>query len=227
MNTPRAATLVATLALACSTLTWAQSPEAEAKQDAADIARLVEVLQIRAGTAVADVGTAGGALSLLLSPIVGPSGRVFATDVNKDRIAEINAAVAKARVTNVTVIEGDANRTNLPDACCEAIFMRHVYHHFGDPTRMNQSLYQGLKPGGRLAISDFPPTSKRSAEPGKRNTGDFHGVMPATVIEELKAAGFDTPHEAPWSHPSGFLVVAEKKRPAISSAGNRRRNHPR
>lgn len=53
----------------------AQSAEVEAKQDAADIARLSELLRIRAGSVVADVGTAGGALSLLLSPIVGPAGR--------------------------------------------------------------------------------------------------------------------------------------------------------
>jgi SAM-dependent methyltransferase len=212
MRTRRSAVVAASLAIAWSTLTWAQSPEAEAKQDAADIARLVEVLQVRAGTSIADVGTAGGRLSLLLSPIVGPSGRVFATDVNKDRIAEIHAAVARAGVSNITVVEGDPNRTNLPDACCEAIFMRHVYHHFGDPSRMNQSLYQGLKAGGRLAIADFAPTAKRSAPPGKRNDGDVHGVMPETVIEELTAAGFANARQESWSHPSGFLVVAEKKR---------------
>src|SRR5262245_9760613 len=95
-----------------------QSAETEAKQDAADIARLTELLHIRAGSVVADIGTAGGALSLLMSSIVGPLGRVFATDINKDRIADINAAVAKAGLTNITVILGDANRTNLPDGCC-------------------------------------------------------------------------------------------------------------
>ena len=189
----------------------AQSPEVEAKQDAADVARLSELLRIRAGSVIADVGTAGGALSLLLSPVVGPSGRVFATDINKDRIGEINAAVAKAGVTNITVILGDANRTNLPDDCCDAIFMRHVYHHFGDPLRMNQSLWQGLKAGGRLAIADFLPTSGKSAPAGRRNEGDNHGIMPGTVIEELKAAGFDNPREETWSRPRGFLVVAEKK----------------
>ena len=195
----------------CST-THAQSPEAEAKQDAADIARLVELLQIRAGSVVADVGTAGGALSILMSPIVGPAGRVFATDVNPERIKEIHAAVGKAGVTNITVVLGDANRTNLPDGCCDAIFMRHVYHHFGDPPRMNQSLWQGLKPGGRLAIADFLPDSKKSAPPGQRGSGDNHGVMPATVIDELRAAGFDNPREETWARQRGFLVVAEKKR---------------
>ena len=204
-------------AVACAALLWAsgpmaQSAETEAKQDAADIARLTELLDIRAGSVVADVGTAGGALSLLLSPIVGPAGRIFATDINKDRIADINTNVAKAGMKNITVVLGDANRTNLPDGCCDAIFMRHVYHHFGDPLRMNQSLWQGLKPGGRLAIADFLPTSKKSAAPGQRGSGDDHGVMPETVIEELKAAGFDDAHEEAWARPRGFLVVAMKKK---------------
>jgi SAM-dependent methyltransferase len=190
----------------------AQSQDADARQDAADIARLVELLHIRTGSVVADVGTAGGALSLLLSPIVGVNGRVFATDVNKDRVTEINAAVGKAGIKNITVVLGDANRTNLPDGCCDAIFMRNVYHHFGDPPRMNQSLWQGLQPGGRLAIADFLPTSKKSAPPGQRGNGDDHGIMPETVIEELKAAGFDNPHEESWTRRPGFVVVAEKKR---------------
>src|SRR5262245_1400501 len=202
--------------IACAVLLWAsgsaaQNANSEAKQDAADIARLVEVLQIRTGSVVADVGTAGGALSLLLSPIVGPAGRVFATDINKDRIADINANVAKAGVKNITVVLGDANRTNLPDGCCDAIFMRLVYHHFGDPARMNRSLLEGLKPGGRLAISDFPPKSGRSAAPGRRGEGDDHGVMAATVIEELAEAGFENPRQEPWSNPAGFLVVATRK----------------
>ena len=209
--------LVTAAAILCAGFLWAthplaQSSESEARQDAADIARLVDLLQIRPGSSVADVGTAGGALSLLLSPIVGPTGRVFATDINKDRITEINAAVAKAGVKNITVVLGDANRTNLPDGCCDAIFMRLVYHHFGDPPRMNQSLWQGLKPGGRLAIVDFLPASKKSAPAGQRGSGENHGVMPATVIEELTAAGFDKVREEAWTRPPGFLVVAEKNR---------------
>ena len=204
-------------AIICASVLWAthgqaQSSDAEAKQDAADIARLVDLLNIRAGSVVADVGTAGGALSLLLSPIVGPTGRVFATDINKDRITDINANIGKAGVKNITVVLGDANRTNLPDACCDAIFMRHVYHHFGDPPQMNRSLLDGLKPAGRLAIADFLPDSKKSAAPGQRGTGENHGVMPATVIEELTAAGFDNVREEVWARQRGFLVVAEKKR---------------
>ena len=82
------------------------------------------------------------------------------------------------------------------------------------PRRQRQGgrLWQGRKPGGRLASADFLPTSKKSAPAGQRNEGDNHGIMPDTVIEELKAARFDNAREEGWSRPRGFLVVAEKKR---------------
>jgi predicted methyltransferase len=67
---------------------------------------------------------------------------------------------------------------------------------------MNASLLRSLKPGGRLAVLDFTPATKVSASPGKRGEGDSHGVMPATVIEELKAAGFIDVREIPWSDPT-------------------------
>lgn len=170
----------------------------QAARDAADAAKLIEVLEVRAGASVADVGAGGGLLVPALSRHLGSAGRLYATDINAERIAEIKKVAASQSLDNVTVLEGGAAQTNLPDACCDAIFMRLVYHHFGDPVAMNASLLRSLKPGGRLAILEFAPASKVSAPPGKRGEGDSHGVMPATVIEELKSAGFVDVREIDW-----------------------------
>ena len=175
-------------------------------RDAADAAKLIEVLEIRAGATVADIGAGGGALVPPTSRQLGPSGRLYATDVNADRLAEIRKLLASQALQNVTVLQGADAQTNLPDACCDAIFMRLVYHHFGDPPAMNASLLRSLKPGGRIAILDFAPKTKASAPPGKRGEGDSHGVMPATVIEELKAAGFVDVRELTWSEPTVAVI---------------------
>ena len=178
----------------------------QADRDAADAAKLIEVLEIRPGSTVADIGAGSGALVPAMSRHLESAGRLYATDVNAERLAEIKKLAASASLQNVTVVEGGAAQTNLPDASCDAIFMRLVYHHFGDPTAMNTSLLRSLKPGGRLAILDFAPTSKVSAPPGKRGEGDSHGVMPATVIEELKAAGFVDVREVPWTQPTIAVI---------------------
>ena len=94
--------------------------------------------------------------------------------------------------------------------------MRHVNHHFGDPAAMNASLLHSLKPGGWLAILDFVPNSKASAPPGKRGDGDSHGVMPATVIEELTAAGFVDVREISWPQTSVAVIGRRAEKLALS-----------
>lgn len=183
---------------------------ADQKRDAADAAKLVEVLSLRAGSIVADIGAGTGALEPGISKAVGAEGRLYATDISADRLADIRKVVASASLSNVTVLEGAAAETKLPDACCDAIFMRLVYHHFGEPPAMNASLLRSLKPGGRLAVLDFPPKTGTTAAPGHRADGDSHGVMPATVIQELTAAGFVDVHEVQWPSAPTFAVVAQR-----------------
>jgi ubiquinone/menaquinone biosynthesis C-methylase UbiE len=180
------------------------------KRDADDAAKLVEILSLRSGSIVADIGAGGGALEPAISKAIGADGRLYATDINADRLADIRKVIASGSLSNVTVLEGGAAETNLPAACCDAIFMRLVYHHFGDPPAMNASLLRSLKPGGRLAVLEFRPTSKVTAAPGKRAEGDSHGAMPATIIEELTAAGFVDVKEVPWPSAPTFAVVAQR-----------------
>lgn len=184
---------------------------AQGQDDAVDTRRLTELLDLREGSAVADIGAGSGPLTIRVAQLVGPTGRVFATDVNPKRLEEIREAVGKAGLSNVTVVEGGSDETRLPDDCCDAIFMRLVYHHFGDPPRMNASLLRSVRRGGRVVVVDFAPKSGETAPPGKRGAGDAHGVAAGVVIRELTAAGFAEVSEVAWA-PPGFAVLAHRPR---------------
>ena len=160
------------------------------QQVAADVAWLVEVLELGPGSVVADIGAGGGELTIAIAPQVGAAGRVYASELGGDSLEQLEQAVASAGVTNVTVIEAGLDQTNLPEVCCDALFTRFVYHHFADPPAMNASLWQSLKPGGRVAVIDFAPRGSESSEPSGRATGEQHGVMAATVASELREVGF-------------------------------------
>ena len=183
---------------------------AQDQDDAADTARLIEVLAIREGSMVADIGAGSLVLTLPIARHVGSSGHVFSTDINPQWLLEMRNAAEKAQLRNVTIIEGASTQTNLPNGCCDAVFMRHVYHHFGEPPLMNASLRASLKPGGRLAVVDFAPRNGMSAAAGRRGTDVSHGVMSETVIEELRAAGFVGVEQLPWPSRGYFLVVAQR-----------------
>ena len=196
----------AALLLICSVAINAQAPN-----DAADVARLVGLLDLHANSVVADVGAGFGPLSIGIAPHV-TQGTVYSTDIQPTQLQAIRDAAARAGLKNVTVVEGGLAQTNLPENSCDGIFMRDVYHHFGDPPAMNGSLLHSLKSSGRIAVIDFVPRSGHTAAAGNRDQGADHGILPADVIDELKAAGFADVHEVPWSTAGYFAVVGVRPR---------------
>ncbi len=143
---------------------------------AGEVERLAEWLEVRAGTHVADLGAGDGTFSVALARRVGPSGQVYATEIDDERLAEIRRAVTDAEVSNITVIEGAASSTNLPDACCDALFSRAVYHHLTDPAAIHADIHRVLRPGGRLLVIDFEPGGIMNWI-GRPATADRHGGM--------------------------------------------------
>jgi ubiquinone/menaquinone biosynthesis C-methylase UbiE len=164
-----------------------------ARRDAADVERLVKALEVKDGSVVAEIGAGGGELTVALAKVAGPTGRIYSNELNKDRLQAIRKRVDDASLQNVTIVEGREDVANLPEGCCDGIFMRLVYHHFGDPPSMNASLLHALKPGGRIAIIDFTPPPPPGGEnpPGRRGEDNHHGITRATLEKELKAAGFE------------------------------------
>lgn len=178
-----------------------------------DAAWLVRALELRANSVVADVGAGDGELTILIAPQVLPNGRVFASELGDESVEDLRDAVEGAGVTNVTIVSGHPERTNLPAGCCDAVFLRNVYHHFDDPLPMNASLLESLKPGGRLAVIDFAPRGGESAEPEHRDGNDHHGVSSDTVAEELREAGFTIVSAEQRSGRRVFVVARKPTQP--------------
>jgi predicted methyltransferase len=92
--------------------------------------------------------------------------------------------------------------------------MRHVYHHFLHPAQEDASLFQSLKPGGMLAVIDFPPSKDASpldlSNEGVLANRGGHGITKQALVEELSAAGFQvvtTPTDWPGED---YCVVFRK-----------------
>ena len=163
----------------------------EREQAELDAPKLMEVLGVTPGMTIADIGSGGGAMTVVLGHWIRP-GRVFATDITEHALRHTREYAKKEGLTNVTVIEGAAAATNLPDECCDAVFLRHVYHHITEIAAFNKSLHASLKAGGRLAIIDFEPRRPNPAEIPKGVPANRlgHGIPTSVVIEEVTAAGF-------------------------------------
>src|SRR5687768_10375491 len=98
-----------------------------------EVPRLVQVLELKPGMTVADVGAGFGAWTMAFSRWIGPAGRVYASDIGAAQLTALRESVQRERLNNVTVIEAGPNTTNLPPLCCDAILIRDAYHHFTSP----------------------------------------------------------------------------------------------
>ena len=183
---------------------------ARSQDESGDLPRVIEALALAPGSRVAEVGAGDGDLTLGLARHVGADGRVFTTELGGSRVRTLRKTVSAAGLAQIDVIEAATTRTNLADACCEAIVMRDVYHHFGDTVAMNASLLASLRPGGRLAILDFaPPPGQESRTAEGRSRDGHHGVGRQTVSRELTEAGFTVLSSEPLKG-RRFMVVARK-----------------
>ena len=181
-----------------------------------EVARLAPLLELGPGRTAGEVGAGSGGMAVFMAERLGPAGRMYATEIDRGRLADIREAVEAAELENVTVLEAGERQTNLPAGCCDAVYMRRVYHHLTDPAAIGASLFEAVRAGGRLAVIDFPPL------PGWAFWAPFpegvpedrggHGVAVELVITELRAAGFTLDREIGDWGPSDYCLVFRKPR---------------
>jgi ubiquinone/menaquinone biosynthesis C-methylase UbiE len=184
-------------------------PSASAAQGTGSLptARIFDALALRSGATVCEVGAGDGELSIAAADRVGSRGQVYTSELGDERLKTLRDKVAAAKRPNIQVVAAGADHTNFPDAACDALFMRNVYHHIESPGPMSASLAASLKPGGRLAIVDFTPPGAEAPLPADRDQDNMHGVTPDSVRRELADAGF-VAQKTETGSGRWFMVVA-------------------
>lgn len=164
--------------------------------------RLASLLELRPGMTVAEIGAGSGRIAVHLARRLGPSGRLYATEIDAAKLEAIRSRAAAAGLAHVTAPLAGQRSTGLPDACCDVIYMRRVYHHLTDPAAINGSLYAALRPGGRLAVIDF--LSPRWIFFLR------HGIPAQVPLVQIPSAGFTLEQRIDGWSPIDYCLVFRK-----------------
>jgi ubiquinone/menaquinone biosynthesis C-methylase UbiE len=116
---------------------------------------VVRALRLRPGQVACDVGSGPGYFTLRLARAVGPSGRVYAVDVEPKILDALRERLAASGLRNVTPVLALADDPLLPAAACDVILIVDTYHHFPDRVAYLGRLTRALRPGGRIANVDY------------------------------------------------------------------------
>lgn len=174
------------------------SPRASDEVDSKELSLLVEVLDVDPGESFADVGAGDGRYSVALARTVGDSGRIYATEVDPNDLKRMQDRVSREKLENVEVVRGTQEATGLPQACCDGILLRRVYHHFQNPAAMQASMRRALKEGGLLLVIDFGTRRSWDRPEGVPASREGHGIDKDLLVSEMELAGFGLVRDLDW-----------------------------
>lgn len=173
--------------------------------------KIFAAIGVKEGMTICEMGAGNGDLTIAAAKMVGAGGRIYTSELGEERVKTLRDKTSSSSFPQITVVAGDAQKTNFPDEACDALFMRNVYHHFADPAAVNASIFASVKEGGRVAVVDFSPPDKEAPTPADRGKDGMHGIKAETLGAELKAAGFE-PVSSELGDQRWFMVVVSKPR---------------
>lgn len=155
--------------------------------------RVLDLLHLREGEVLADVGAGPGWFALPAALRVGSAGRVYALDVQETMLEVLGRRAAEAGaggvIVPVRVAEGQP--WPLPDGGCDAALVANVYHEVADRPGFLRELYRILRPGGRvLVVVEWRPEPTPVGPPPEER------LAPEAVAGDFARAGFRRPRRS-------------------------------
>ena len=153
----------------------------------------MDLLGIAPGKTVADIGAGSGWFTVRAAARVGPSGTVYAEDINPKAIDYITQRASQEKLENVRPTLGSVDDTKLPPNSVDAVLILKTYHEFAHPIP--------LRPGAKVGIID------------RNGNGTDHGIMPEIVEREMAQAGFERVGKYDFTKTDGqdyFLIFVAK-----------------
>jgi ubiquinone/menaquinone biosynthesis C-methylase UbiE len=157
----------------------------------------MDLLNIKEGSGVADIGAGSGWFTVRAARRVGTKGKVYAVEINSEFLKHIERRAADENLSNIQTVLGKENDPLLPPDCLDAVLILKTYHEIEQPIQLLSRLRQSLKQDALLGIID------------RNGNGKDHGINKRTVVNEAKEAGYALVDEYDFVKPDGmdyFLV---------------------
>lgn len=165
------------------------------------IDRVMDLLGIKPGKNVADLGAGSGWFTVRAARRVAPGGEVFAEDINPKYVEYVEARAKKESLNNVKVVLGTPDDPKLTAGSVDAVLLLKVYHEIAQPVEVMKLVKGSLRPGARVGIID------------RNGSGTDHGLNHEVVEKEMAQAGFKVVERYDFTKADGqdyFLIFAAR-----------------
>jgi ubiquinone/menaquinone biosynthesis C-methylase UbiE len=152
--------------------------ETPGRDERLQINRVMDILSVRTGKSVADIGAGSGWFTVRAAKRVGAAGAVYAVDINPEAVRYISDRAGKEKLANVKAILSKPDDPLLPKDSVDAVLLLKTYHEVAHPVELLRNLRASLRAGAKVGIID------------RNGNGEDHGIGSDVVIREAKEAGY-------------------------------------
>jgi ubiquinone/menaquinone biosynthesis C-methylase UbiE len=137
---------------------WKGTLEAPARVEGLKIEQVVRALKLRASDIVADLGAGTGLFEAQLAYAIGPRGRVYAVEIDKGFLDEIDRKVDELHIATIETVLGTPTDPKLPTRGVDVALLHDVLHHVEQRQAYLKAVAGYMKPASRIAVVEFNPT---------------------------------------------------------------------
>jgi predicted methyltransferase len=199
--------------LCCTPLIWAGENTKTKPGTRADAVRaLVSHLGLGDGSIIADIGAGNGRDTWVFAEIVGETGKVFAEEIDVDKVNSLKDSAEKKNLAQVISMLGSSSSPWLPPDSVDLVYMNRVYHHFTKPREMLRGIWRSLRPGGYLVVVDQRRGTLRDWVPRYERGMKHYWIAETTVVREAREEGFIFAEcaEKFWYEDKPFVLVFQR-----------------
>jgi predicted methyltransferase len=160
---------------------WLVRPERESEEHPD---KALDAIGIPRGSAAGDVGAGVGYMTWRMAERVGPTGAVYAEDIQPEMLEKLKRNMSERHIANVHEVLGAIDNPKLPPNTLDLVLLVDVYHEFSEPEKMLDHIRDALKPGGRLVLLEY------RAEDPKVPIRAEHKMTVEQVRAEVQPEGF-------------------------------------
>lgn len=177
--------------------------------------KVLDAIGVKAGMTIGEVGAGNGYFTFKMARRVGPTGLIYANDIDEDALRGLEAGAKRRKIEHIVTVRGEVANPLFPPGVMDLVIMVYVFHDLAKPVELLQNLKPSLKPNARLVILERDPEKMPGAK------GHFYDKD--KLLKLASEAGFELVRVETFLPRDNIYILRASRpssAPANSSAGN-------